>query len=256
MQIKKVINLITKWLTEYSIANGHKNFVIGISGGIDSALTSTLCAMTGSKTFLVSMPIHQKKAELRNAKKHMEWLCKKYSNVEMIEIELTNVLDEYIRTIPIRFRSELGFANSRARLRMTTLYQIATKKNGIVVGTGNKIEDFGIGFFTKYGDGGVDISPIADLTKSEVRALAKFCKVDKDIIQAAPTDGLWNDGRTDETQIGATYEELEWAMDFNTDTKMNQKEQKIIDIYNNLNTKNKHKMTPIPICKIPKTLRD
>ena len=255
MKVKKIRNLITKWLTEYSILNGHKNFVVGISGGVDSALTSTLCAMTGLKTFLVSMPIHQKKGELENANKHMKWLSKKYSNVDIIEIELTNLLEQYILTIPDRFQSELGFANSRARLRMMTLYQIATKENGLVVGTGNKVEDFGIGFFTKYGDGGVDISPIADLTKSEVRNLAKFCEIDKKIIQAAPTDGLWSDGRTDETQIGATYTELEWAMDFNSKKKLTKKEQSIITIYNKLHSQNKHKMNPIPICKIPKTLK-
>jgi len=255
MKAKKVLNLITKWLTDYSVSNGNKNFIVGISGGIDSALTSTLCAISGSKTFLVSMPIHQKKAELENANKHMKWLLENYANTEIIEIELTNLLEEYIRVIPDRFQCELGFANSRARLRMTTLYQIASKENGIVVGTGNKIEDFGIGFFTKYGDGGVDISPIADLTKSEVRELAKFCKIDNAIIQADPTDGLWDDGRTDETQIGATYQELEWAMDCRTSRNLTQKEQNIIDIYNKLNHQNKHKMIPIPICQIPKILK-
>jgi len=255
MKAKKVLNLITKWLTDYSVSNGNKNFIVGISGGIDSALTSTLCAISGSKTFLVSMPIHQKKAELQNANKHMKWLLENYANIEIIEIELTNLLEEYIRVIPDRFQCELGFANSRARLRMTTLYQIASKENGIVVGTGNKIEDFGIGFFTKYGDGGVDISPIADLTKSEVRELAKFCKIDNAIIQADPTDGLWDDGRTDEKQIGATYQELEWAMDCRTSRNLTQKEQNIIDIYNKLNNQNKHKMTPIPICQIPKILK-
>ena len=255
MKAKKVLNLITKWLTDYSVSNGNKNFIVGISGGIDSALTSTLCAISGSKTFLVSMPIHQKKAELQNANKHMKWLLENYANTEIIEIELTNLLEEYIRVIPDRFQCELGFANSRARLRMTTLYQIASKENGIVVGTGNKIEDFGIGFFTKYGDGGVDISPIADLTKSEVRELAKFCKIDNAIIQADPTDGLWDDGRTDEKQIGATYQELEWAMDCRTSRNLTQKEQNIIDIYNKLNNQNKHKMTPIPICQIPKILK-
>ncbi len=255
MKAKKVLNLITKWLTDYSVSNGNKNFIVGISGGIDSALTSTLCAISGSKTFLVSMPIHQKKAELQNANKHMKWLLENYANIEIIEIELTNLLEEYIRVIPDRFQCELGFANSRARLRMTTLYQIASKENGIVVGTGNKIEDFGIGFFTKYGDGGVDISPIADLTKSEVRELAKFCKIDNAIIQADPTDGLWDDGRNDEKQIGATYQELEWAMDCRTSRNLTQKEQNIIDIYNKLNNQNKHKMTPIPICQIPKILK-
>ena len=255
MKAKKVLNLITKWLTDYSVSNGNKNFIVGISGGIDSALTSTLCAISGSKTFLVSMPIHQKKPELENANKHMKWLSANYSNIEIIEIELTDLFEEYTRVIPDRFQCELGFANSRARLRMTTLYQIASKENGIVVGTGNKIEDFGIGFFTKYGDGGVDISPIADLTKSEVRELAKFCKIDNAIIQAAPTDGLWDDGRTDETQIGATYQELEWAMNLRNIRNLTTKEQNIVDIYNKLNNQNKHKMMPIPICQIPKILK-
>ena len=255
MKAKKILNLITKWLTDYSVSNGNKNFIVGISGGIDSALTSTLCAISGSKTFLVSMPIHQKKTELENANKHMNWLSANYSNIEIIEIELTDLFEEYTRVIPDRFQCELGFANSRARLRMTTLYQIASKENGIVVGTGNKIEDFGIGFFTKYGDGGVDISPIADLTKSEVRELAKFCKIDNAIIQAAPTDGLWDDGRTDETQIGATYQELEWAMNLRNSRNLTTKEKNIIDIYNKLNNQNKHKMIPIPICQIPKILK-
>jgi len=255
MNLSKTCNFIAKWIKEYSKKHGNKTLVVGVSGGIDSALTSTLCAISGVKTLLVSIPIHQRTQEVNNATTHMEWLEKDYSNIETMNIELTNLFEEYVSTIPLKYQCELGFANSRARLRMTILYQMATKENGLVVGTGNKIEDFGIGFFTKYGDGGVDISPIADLTKSEVKELARFCQVDKKIMEADPTDGLWEDGRTDEIQIGATYKDLEWAMDFNGNRKTNDKEQRILEIYKKFNAQNKHKMSPIPICKIPTILR-
>ncbi len=256
MKLDKTRDLIVNWLKEYSKKNDDKKFVVGISGGIDSALTSTLCAITGIQTFLLSMPIHQRKDELDNARAHMKWINKSYFNTESLTIELTDLFEKYKAVIPIKKQSPLGLANSRARLRMMTLYQIATQENGIVVGTGNKIEDFGIGFFTKYGDGGVDISPIADLTKSEVKKLAKFCGINKNIINSDPTDGLWEDGRTDENQIGATYKELEWAMGFNGKRKLSDREKKVMEIFKTLNKKNKHKVLPIPVCNIPTEFRN
>ena len=255
MNAKSTTTYIINWIKNYCSSNNIPYLVIGVSGGIDSALTSTLCAETKIKTFVVSMPIHQRQLELDNANTHMRWLASKYSNIEIIEIELTNLFEEYTQTIPSQFQSDLGFANSRARLRMIILYQIATKKNGIVVGTGNKIEDFGIGFFTKYGDGGVDLNPIADLTKSEVRKLSTFCGITPDIIRSKPTDGLWEDGRTDEDQIGATYKELEWAMGFQNNRSTTNREKKVLNIYKTLNNKNNHKMVPIPVCKIPKEIK-
>jgi NAD+ synthase len=253
---ENIRNFIVHWIKEYAQENGIKTLTVGISGGIDSALTSTLCALTGINTIVVSMPIHQKKAELHNAEKHADWLVNLYPNVQKELIDLTILFEEYKKTIPTKFHSQLNLANARARIRMTTLYQIAGSQNGLVVGTGNKIEDFGIGFFTKYGDGGVDISPIADLTKSEVKNLAQYCKIHRDIINAPPTDGLWEDGRTDEDQIGATYKELEWAMNYCNDTKITKRQMKVLKIYNKLNEKNKHKTEPIPVCYIPKHIKN
>ena len=241
---------------DYAKVHNIKSFIVGISGGIDSSLTSALCALTGLKTIIISMPIHQKDCELNNAKKHAKWLINKYSNTSIENIELTHLFEEYKKTIPKKFHSELSLANSKARLRMITLYQFASKLNGIVVGTGNKIEDFGIGFFTKYGDGGVDISPIADLTKSEIKKLAKFCGIIKSVIDATPTDGLWDDGRTDEEQIGAKYSDLEWAMQNNTTKILTKKEKEILSIYQDLHETNQHKMLPIPICKIPNEFKN
>jgi len=252
MELEKTKKFIVQWINDYAKKNCIKNLIVGISGGIDSALTSTLCAMTGINTKVVSLPINQSKNELENATKHMNWLKAKYQNIQTITIELSEVLVKYQNTIPKNYHSDLGFANTRARIRMMTLYQIASTYNGIVVGTGNKIEDFGIGFFTKYGDGGVDISPIADLAKSEVKKLSKFCGIIPEIITAKPTDGLWKDGRTDEDQIGATYEELEWATDFQSNRETTNREKEVLNIYKSLNNKNKHKMAPIPVCKIPK----
>ena len=256
MKLDKIQYLIINWLKKYAKKSDSKTLVIGISGGIDSALTSTLCAMTGIKTILLSMPIHQKKNQLDNANAHAKWLMEHHSNIKLLTIELTDLFENYKKSIPEKYHSGLNLANSRARLRMTTLYHIASKESGLVVGTGNKIEDFGIGFFTKYGDGGVDISPIADLTKSEVKELAIFCRIRQEIINAKPTDGLWDDNRNDETQIGATYSELEWAMTFKQNRKLTKREEKVFKIYQKLNKKNKHKMQPIPICRIPKTLRN
>ena len=252
MNLLKTKEFIVNWISQYSTKHGIKKLVVGISGGIDSALTSKLCALSGINTIVVSMPIHQRKNELQNANTHINWLLQKHKNVNALHLDLTHLFEEYKKLIPIELHSDLGFANSRARLRMTTLYQISSNDNGIVVGTGNKIEDFGIGFFTKYGDGGVDISPIADLTKTEVRKLAEFCGVNPIIINTPPTDGLWPDARTDESQIGATYAELEYVMNLENNCNLNNREKKVFEIYNALNKKNQHKIAPIPVCKVPK----
>lgn len=240
------IKNISHWLKNYLTNNGLKCFVIGVSGGVDSALVSTLCCLTGLKTIVLSLPIHQNEQQLRRARLHIEWLKNKFNNVESYEFDLTQTFD----TFKSLFNEEnkLALANSRSRLRMTTLYQISTINNGLVVGTGNKIEDFGVGFFTKYGDGGVDISPIADLMKSEVKEMAKQLNILQEIIDANPTDGLWDDDRTDESQLGATYEELEWVMNNEfIDESLSQRQKEIIEIYNFYNKKNKHKMVSVPI---------
>jgi NAD+ synthase len=239
---------ISIWLNDYLENNNMNCFVVGISGGIDSALTSTLCAMTGKKTIVLSMPIHQKSNQLIRAHNHINWLKTHYNNVESYEYDLTNTFETFKNLFELH--DPLVLANSRSRLRMVTLYQVAGSHKGLVVGTGNKIEDFGVGFFTKYGDGGVDISPIADLTKSEVRTLSKKLNILEDIINAAPTDGLWEDDRTDEDQLGATYEELERAMQFNDDVSLlNDRELEVFNIYNKFNKQNQHKMNPIPVFK-------
>ena len=245
-------NEISNWIFDYAKSNNISTLVVGVSGGIDSAVTSTLCAKTGLNTIVVNMPIYQTPSQLNLSNLHIEWLEKKWNNVEGHIIDLTEVYDLFKTKLDKISTSELSLANTRARLRMTTLYSLAGSKNGIVVGTGNKVEDFGVGFYTKYGDGGVDISPIADLYKSEVYFLAESLEIIQPIQDAAPTDGLWNDSRTDEDQIGATYEELEWAMEevengFNPEYSTRQKE--IMDIYLKMNKNNQHKMKPIPIFK-------
>jgi len=240
---------ISNWLEDYLMNSNLKYFVIGISGGIDSALVSTLCAQTGRKTIVVSMPIHQPKDQLKRAHNHINWLKENYSNVESLEFDLTNTFEIFRSLFPVD--NQLALANSRSRLRMTALYQVAGTYGGLVVGTGNKVEDFGVGFFTKYGDGGVDISPIADLTKTEVRQMAKELGVIEEILIAKPTDGLWEDDRTDEDQIGATYEELEWAMTYTPDdlNPLTPRGEEILIIYKKFNTANQHKMVAIPIFK-------
>ncbi len=232
-------------------------FVIGISGGIDSAVTSTLCALTNRKVVLVNMPIKQSPSELSRGKKHIEFLKKNYLNCSSVEVDLNKTFESFTKTFNDDIKNHhLAMANSRARLRMTSLYAIAQYNNSLVVGTGNKVEDFGIGFFTKYGDGGVDLSPIADLLKSEVYSLAKELEVIEEIINAKPTDGLWGDNRTDEDQIGASYEELEWAMNFKGNVEsLDGRKKEVILIYKNLNKLNQHKMKPIPVCIIPKSFR-
>jgi NAD+ synthase len=238
---------ISKWLSEYLLESNLECFVVGISGGIDSALTSTLCAQTGKKTIAISMPIHQSPDELKRAHSHIEWLKQKYPNVESLEINLTNTFETFKALFEIE--DKLALANSRSRLRMTTLYQIAGTYKGLVVGTGNKVEDFGIGFYTKYGDGGVDISPIADLTKTEVREMSRELQVLEEILLADPTDGLWEDSRTDEDQIGATYEELERVMECSNLSELTGRELEVYKIYENYHRKNYHKMIPIPVYK-------
>lgn len=242
---------IIKWIKDYSEKNNF-SLVVGISGGIDSALVSTLCAKTELTTYVVSMPIFQKEDQLLRARNHIKWLKSNYDNVVDLEFDLTESFQSFSNNFKNNesFNSPLSLANSRSRLRMTTLYHIASNVNGIVVGTGNKVEDFGVGFFTKYGDGGVDISPIADLTKTEVRQMAKTLGVNDDIIVAKPTDGLWEDDRSDEDQIGATYEELEWAMEFNGDlSELSERNREVYNIYKKFNNSNKHKMIEIPVYK-------
>ena len=255
MQTKAVITHITNWIIKYINSCPAKGFVIGISGGIDSAVTSVLAAKTELPVICVDMPIHQNKKEVERGKKHVEWLSEKFSNVSSNTIELTSTFDNFIKELPYN-KNMLSLANTRSRLRMTTLYYLAQENNYLVLGTGNKVEDFGIGFFTKYGDGGVDISPIADLVKSEIYSLAKELNINNDIINALPTDGLWDDHKTDEEQIGATYPELEWAMKFKGDKeKLLQREKEVLNIYKNLNYINQHKMLKIPVCIIPENLK-
>ena len=248
---------IANWLTNYCDQAGSKGFVIGISGGIDSAVTSTLCALTHRKVVLVNMPIRQSENEYNRAIEHIKDLQVKFPNVLAHEVQLSGVFSEFESVLPQETAlNQLAMANTRARMRMTTLYAIAQSENCLVVGTGNKIEDFGIGFFTKYGDGGVDLSPIADLMKSQVYSLGKELGVVSSIQHAAPTDGLWGDNRTDEDQIGATYAELEWAMEFNGEIEtLNDRQKMVIEVYHRLNRINKHKMVPIPVCIIPDELK-
>ena len=250
----KLQDKISNWISNYLIKNNLETLVIGISGGIDSAVTSTLCARTGFPTKLLIMPIYQNEEETNRGINHCDFLKNKYSNVENINMDLSKVYDNYLNIVPINYHNKLSLANSRARIRMTTLYMVAGGCRGIVVGPGNKVEDFGVGFFTKYGDGGVDISPIADLMKSEVYKLAVDLKVNNEIIKAPPTDGLWDDGRTDEDQLGISYDDLEWAMKFEESKNsqsiiLNDKQKKILDIYNTHRQNNIHKMKSIPVFK-------
>ena len=238
------VKFISNWIKSYvdQMPSKAQSLVIGISGGIDSSVSSTLSAMTGLKTIVLTMPIKQKENQHDLSLKHQEWLTKKFKNVEAHTLSLDKLFETFSSTLD-KFDNEHGFANSRARLRMTTLYQVAAANKGIVVGTGNKVEDFGVGFYTKYGDGGVDISPIADCNKTEVWELGKELGILKEIIDAQPTDGLWDDGRTDEGQLGFKYSELEEAM---ADPKSPHRGQ-----YEKIRNQNLHKMEPIPVCKIP-----
>jgi NAD+ synthase len=262
MKTEKVVQHIVNWLKEYANNARMKGFVIGISGGIDSAVTSTLCARTGLELLCLEMPIHQHKSQVSRALNHIDWLKNNFEGVNSLTVNLTDTFDTMVEALPpvknetSRF---LSLANTRARLRMTTLYYFAAIEKYLVAGTGNKVEDFGVGFFTKYGDGGVDLSPIADLMKSEVYEIAKYLGINQEIIDAAPTDGLWGDNRTDEDQLGASYAELEWAMKMDekgkTETDFSDRKQEVFNIYKRLNTVNQHKMIPIPVCKIPTELK-
>ncbi|MDA0177352.1 MULTISPECIES: NAD(+) synthase [Mesoflavibacter] len=261
MQTEKVVKHIVNWLKDYANNAKVNGFVVGISGGIDSAVTSTLCAETGLKVLCIEMPIHQAQSHVSRAQEHIKQLKERYSNVEDIRVDLTPVFEEFKTEVSLDGKQatvDMALANTRARLRMTTLYYHAGLLGLLVAGTGNKVEDFGVGFYTKYGDGGVDLSPIADLMKSEVYKIGEFLHVPNSIIVAAPSDGLFGDARSDEDQIGASYPELEWAMKMNEQGKtlsdFSGREYEVFKIYKRYNTNNLHKMNPIPVCKIPNEL--
>ena len=257
MNSEKVKEHIVNWLRSYSESSKTNGFVIGISGGIDSAVTSTLCALTGKKVMLLNMPIRQFKAEHDRSEEHINWLKTNFKNVESENVELTPILEAFENALPKSTQDFLSMANTRARIRMTTLFAFAGHHKLIVAGTGNKVEDFGVGFFTKYGDGGVDVSPIADLYKTQVYELAKHLGVVESILNAKPTDGLFADGRSDEDQIGATYPELEWAMEYinkNESKELNDRQKLVMKIYMGRHNANKHKMDSIPVCEIPNEL--
>lgn len=258
MQTEKIINHIVNWLSDYLKNSGQKGFVLGISGGIDSAVVSTLCAKTAYPVLCMELPIHQAENQVTRALNHINWLKSNFENVEGKSVNLTTVYDEFVSVAEKsdnEYAYNLSLANTRARLRMTTLYYYAGLYGYIVAGTGNKVEDFGVGFFTKYGDGGVDISPIADLMKSEVYEIAEFLGINYEIQKAAPTDGLFGDNRTDEDQLGATYDELEWAMKAAERGQISKdfsgREGEVMEIYEKRHRANLHKMVPIPICEIP-----
>lgn len=260
--VEKVNDLIVNWLKTYAENARVNGFVIGISGGVDSAVTSTLCAQTGLPTLCVEMPIHQAENQVNRGREHIEQLMKRFANVMRAESDLTPVYESFKAEMPHsddEAKYNLSLANTRARLRMTTLYFHAGIHGLLVAGTGNKVEDFGVGFYTKYGDGGVDLSPIADLMKSDVYALGQFLKIPDSILIASPTDGLFGDNRTDEDQLGASYDELEWAMLQAEQNAVSEnftgREKVVFDIYKRLNTINQHKMNAIPVCEIPDNFR-
>lgn len=256
---------IVSWLRSYAENAGMRGFVVGVSGGIDSAVTSTLCAMTGLPTTCVEMPIHQARDQASRASDHIVSLCERFPKVRRSTVSLSEVYDALSAALPDGPDDSHGLvmANTRARLRMTTLYALAQRGGLLVAGTGNKVEDFGVGFYTKYGDGGVDLSPIADLLKTEVFALGKHVGVSEDILRAAPTDGLWGDDRTDEDQLGASYPELEWAMTYESqpvddrldEEKLPWRQREVLSIYRRFHRANRHKMEPIPVCVIPPAVR-
>ena len=268
MQTDKVIEHITNWLKTYQQNSHSKGFVVGVSGGVDSAVVSTLCARTGAPVLVLEMPIRQSSNEVRRSHAHINWLKSNFPNVTGGEVNLTEIFETFEKNIKkhelneTNSASEIAFANVRSRLRMVNLYYFASIKNYLVGGTGNKVEDFGVGFFTKYGDGGVDLSPIGDLLKSEVRAVAAALGVSNEIVTAPPTDGLYGDTRTDEDQIGATYDELEWAMNYEELEKskkdqltLTDRQKTVLEIYNQRHAANLHKMLEIPRCIIPAELK-
>ncbi len=262
MLTEKVVDHIVNWLKDYAHNAKVNGFVVGISGGIDSAVTSTLCAKTGLDLLCIEMPIHQASSHVTRAQEHIEQLKKRFSNVSDARVDLTPVFEEFKTEISLdgdQATVDMALANTRARLRMTTLYYYAGLQGRLVAGTGNKVEDFGVGFYTKYGDGGVDLSPIADLMKSEVYEIGDYLKVPESIMKAAPSDGLFGDARSDEDQIGASYPELEWAMKMKDEGKTAEnfsgRQKEVFNIFMSYNTRNQHKMIPIPVCEIPKNLR-
>lgn len=256
--MKELANQITAWIGDYATKNNIKSLVVGVSGGIDSALVSTLCARTGLPTHVVILPLASKVNETARGERHVEWLKQNFPNINRHYVDLTEAFTALKASFPTELhdsdRRDLAFANAKSRLRMVTLYQVATIYSGIVVGTGNKVEDFGVGFFTKYGDGGVDISPIADLTKTEVRKMARELGVIEEIVTVAPTDGLWDDARTDESQLGASYEELEWAMVYNSlpandRPEVTARQHEVLATYDKWHNAGAHKLLPIPTFK-------
>ena len=258
MNPKSIESHIVNWLFDYSKKSGLNGFVVGVSGGIDSAVTSTLCAKTGLNTIVLNMPIHQKSNQFDRSNEHINWLKNNFENISSHEINLTDVYNSFSNALPKANQDELSMANLRSRIRMSNLYVFASNKKYLVAGTGNKVEDFGVGFYTKYGDGGVDISPIADLLKSEVFKIADYLGIVSSIQKAKPTDGLWDDDRSDEDQLGATYDELEWAMNYlevNSQDSLSERQKKVLEIYSGHHQTNHHKMNPIPVCEIPKSLR-
>ena len=261
MQTQAIIRHIVQWLKDYAEQVRAKGFVVGVSGGIDSAVVSTLAAQTGLSVLLLEMPIRQKSDQVNRAQEHMGRLKQRYPNVKAQSVDLTPAFDTFADTVDVSEtefpNKQLALANARSRLRMTTLYYYGQLHGLLVAGTGNKIEDFGVGFFTKYGDGGVDISPIADLTKTQVYALAAELDVSEDIQKAVPTDGLWDTERTDEEQMGASYPELEWAMSVYGSHKPEDfegRQREVLAIYTRLHKAMQHKVNPIPVCKIPEEL--
>ena len=261
MNSKKVVSYIVNWLKDYAVKANVNGFVVGISGGIDSAVTSTLCAKTGLDVLCIEMPIHQAKSHVTRAQEHIAQLKKQFKNVSDVRADLTSVFETFKTEVSLEGNLttvDMALANTRARLRMTTLFYHAGLLNLLVAGTGNKVEDFGVGFYTKYGDGGVDLSPIADLLKSQVYQLGKYLQVSDAIMIAAPSDGLFGDARSDEDQIGANYDELEWAMLMDNQGKgiyeFTGRQKEVFTIYKRYNNANKHKMKAIPVCKIPANL--
>ncbi len=262
MKTEKIVDHIVNWLKKYAIKANVNGFVIGISGGIDSAVTSTLCAKTGLKVLCIEMPIHQAKSHVTRSQEHIKLLKKRFNNVSDTRVDLTPVFESFKTEVTLEGKQEtvdMALANTRARLRMTTLYYHAGLLGLLVAGTGNKVEDFGVGFYTKYGDGGVDLSPIADLMKSEVYTIGHFLEVPTSILEAAPSDGLFGDARSDEDQIGANYDELEWAMQVNdsgsTVDDFEGRKKEVFKIFKRYNNANTHKMIPIPVCEIPEKLK-
>lgn len=262
MQTEKAIDHIVNWLKTYANNARMDGFIVGISGGVDSAVTSALCARTGLRTLCIEMPIHQAQSQVSRGREHIDFLKSKYANVSDIEVNLTSVFEEFKAQVPQtadETSCSLSLANTRARLRMSTLYYFAGLHRYLVAGTGNKVEDFGVGFFTKYGDGGVDLNPLGDLMKSEVYLLGKSLEIPESILQAAPTDGLFGDSRTDEDQLGASYDELEWAMKMVEKQKQATdflgRERTVFETYTRLHRANQHKMKPIPLCVIPEEFK-